>query len=60
MRTAAGVIVGALLAWAVAAIWAGPTRWLFTRIPPATPTDHVDRIRVWAAGVEQDGASWPA
>lgn len=59
MRTAAGVTIGAILMWIILAIWAGPARWLLTRIPPITPPDHVDRVRVWAQGVEQDGAAWP-
>lgn len=59
MRTAAGVILGIPIGWSALAIWRGPTRWLFTRIPPATHPDHVDRVRVWDHGVEQAGAAWP-
>lgn len=59
MRTATGVIIGATLAWCWIAIWRGPTRWLFTRIPVLTPADHVDRVRIWHHHVEQDGAPWP-
>ena len=59
MRTAAGVIVGVLIGWSAVAIWRGPTRWLFTRILPDDPPDHVDRIHVYHLGVKQDGAAWP-
>lgn len=59
MRTATGVILGAVAAWCVLAIWHGPTRWLFTRIEPATHPDCHTRIRVWHMQIEQDGASWP-
>lgn len=59
MRTTAGVIVGILIGWSALAIWKGPARWLGYRIPPTTPPDHHTRTRVWSAGVEQDGASWP-
>lgn len=59
MRTAASLTAGAILAWCILAIWRGPTKWLFTRIPVLTPANHVDRIRVWHNHVEQDGAPWP-
>ena len=59
MRTAVGVIVGAVLAWCWLAIWRGPTAWLFTRIPVPTHPDCHTRIRVWIGGAEQDGATWP-
>lgn len=58
MRTATSVTLGAVLAWCVLAIWHGPTAWLFTRIEPGTPTDHVDRIRIWHHSVEVEPV-WP-
>lgn len=59
MRTATGLIVGAVLAWCWLAIWRGPTRWLLYRIPPATHPDHVDRVRTFRHGVEVFPATWP-
>lgn len=59
MRTAVGVIVGAVLAWCWLAIWKGPSHWFFYHIEPVTPADHVDRMIVYRHGVKQDGAPWP-
>lgn len=58
MRSAANFTAGAIVAWCIIAIWHGPTAWLFTRIEVLTPTDHVDKVRVWHHGVEHQGA-WP-
>lgn len=59
MRTAAGVIIGVALTWCIIAIWHGPSAWFFTRIPPATHPDHVDKIIVWRDHVEQKDSAWP-
>lgn len=58
MRTAVGVTIGAVIAWCILAIWHGPVAWAFTRVEPATPTDHVDRMRTWHHGIEGP-ATWP-
>lgn len=58
MRTLTGLALGAALTLTVIAIWRGPTAWLLTRIPPATPDGHQPRIRTWHHGVEQEPV-WP-
>ncbi len=58
MRTLTGLALGVALTLTVLAIWRGPTVWMLTRIPPATPPGHQPRTRIWHHGIEQP-SHWP-